>query len=353
MAGDLKIASSAIPSTAVGQFLTGSEANLFPAPSTMSVKVHMTVTNTSATAVTVNISQVMASVSAGAVNRILVGSLSGALTSPSATSNPFPNTVERTFWLGSGDFISGLASTPGVVSVVVDVVEFSSAATGAPTGIQTDAIGSGGHGTATCTATNLIGTNSNRYLIAGLMVQEGSATAGWAAYTTLTMSCTAGAMTRLVSIDFVNSGAAITGSVHLFGLANPTSGTSQTLTATVAAPSAIMGLVLGSKSYYGVNSSTSPTGAVSSFSGAAATLSLPITSAVGHVPVLAGLFFNPPQDLAMSNTVARTCYFNGITSGFTIPQWMLLADAIGAASTTATTSNSTSYAAVAVDLIPA
>lgn len=345
MAGDLKIASSAIPSTAVGQFLTGSEAPIFNAPSTMSVKVHMTVTNTSATAVTVNISQVMNSGAAGALNRILVGSLSGALTSPSSTANPFPNTVERTFWLGSGDFLSGLASTNGVVSVVVDVVEFSSATTGAPVGIQTDAIGTGGSGTGTCTGTNVISTGNNRYLMAALLVQLTSGAASYTAYTSLTLTCAAGALTRLISVDF-NNGSAIGGSVHLFGLASPTSGTNQTLTATVAGSGLAIATVLGSKSYSGVNSATSPTNAASTGPTSAVTLSLPITSGIGDVPVFAGAFgINPPQDFNL-----RTQYFNGLPSAFNIPQWLLFADAIGAATVTATTSNSLRLAAVGVDL---
>jgi hypothetical protein len=45
--------------------------------------------------------------------------------------------------------------------------------------------------------------------------------------------------------------------------------------------------------------------------------------------------------------------FNGNASGTNCPHWMIFADALGAATVTATTSNSQLHAAVGIDLVPA
>jgi hypothetical protein len=48
-------------------------------------------------------------------------------------------------------------------------------------------------------------------------------------------------------------------------------------------------------------------------------------------PFFAGAFVAPPQAFDLN-----TFHFDGVPSGFTVPQWLLVADAVGAATVTAT-----------------
>jgi hypothetical protein len=247
--------------------------------------------------------------------------------------------------LAPGDFISGIASAGTAVSVVVDGTAYSSATVGVASGIQDDAIGSGGRTAAsgTVTGTNAIGTGSNRYLLGALMCTETTAGFTYTTYDTLTMSCTDGAMTRLVSVDF-NQAGNLGSSVHIFGRANPTSSSTQTLTATVADTGKTFNLTLGSMSKSGVGSLT---GAATTGPSSAAAMSLAVSSAAGHVPVFAAVFDSTPQDFNL-----RTRYFNGNSSVSNMPHWLILADALGAGTVTATAA-STLHAAVGIDLVPA
>lgn len=336
MAVDLKTAGSAIPGAQLpATQLTTSEAALYTCASGSAFIGELSLTNTSGSDATALVSLVKSGGTGVAGNRKVARTLVPE------------ETAVLKVQMNEGDFLSGKSGTATAISVELDGTVFSNSTGAVLSGIQDDFIGSGGHGTSAPTGTNKIGTAANRWLFGSLLVQQtGGGAVGWASYTGggPTMSCTDGAMTRLVSIDF-NTGAGVSGSVHLFGRSNPTSGSTQTLTGGVAASGATFATVLGSFSKSGVASlsTTASTGPVG-----AAVLSLPLTSAVGHVPVFAGAFYGPPQDFNL-----RTRYFSGVTSGFTVPQWLIMADAIGAATVTATVSNSTQHAVVGIDCVPA
>jgi hypothetical protein len=336
---NIQTATSATPQVLVAQYIPTMAAAQYTAIAGTTVQVtSCAVTNTDTVPRTVTLSIVNSGGTGGVPNTVLQMTL---------TSGQTVNIPE--FWLGEGDFIWASAGTASTITLVMTGIVFSASTSGAASGIQDDARGTGGHGTATVTGTNEVGTGTNRYLFGALLVQEGGVSTAWSAYSSLSMTDNDGsgpvAMTRLVSIDFSNT-ATIQGSVHLFGRANPTSGVNHTLAAAAAASGATMNLVLGSISKSGV---ASVTGAVSANTpSSVAALSLAITSATLHVPMFAGAFYNPPQDFNL-----RTKYFNGVTSGFTYPQWLLMADALGAATVTATTSNSTEWAAVGIDVVPA
>lgn len=333
---DLKTATSALPGLQIAATqLTTSEVALYTCPAGVTFLGDIWLTNVSGTP-TGSISLVKSGDTASASNRIF----SRAFTAGEAVKL---SNVK----LAPGDFISGIASAGTAVSVVVDGTAFSAATVGAPTGIQDDAIGTGGRtaSSGTVTGTNTIGTGNNRYLLGALMVTHQSASVGYASYDTLTMGCTAGAMTRLVSIDFTQS-TNINGSIHIFGRANPTSSSTQTLTGTMAEAGLTVNLTLASMSLSGVASTT---GAATTGPSSAATLSLGVSSASGHRAVFAGGFLDAPMDFNQ-----RVRAFNGNPAvGLTVPHWMVFADAIGAGTVTATTSNSQFHCAVGLDLVPA
>lgn len=330
---DLKTATSAVPSVLVAGYLPTTEAAQYTAiPGTTVQFTSAFVTNTDTVSRTVTLSIVKSGGTAGGANRIL----------PTVTLPAFATVDLGELFLGEGDFISGAAGTASTITLVMTGIVFSSTTTGAPSGIQDDAIGSGGHGTGTVSGTNKIGTGGNRYLFGALLTQPSTFVSS---YDTLTMSCTDGAMTPLVHADF-NYGSGAIGSVYLFGRANPTSGTTQTLTGSVTKAGVTFNTVMGSLSKSGVGSVT---GAVSNAVTTPTALSLAVTSAAGHVPVFATVFRDVPLD---SNL--RTRYFNGvINAGATVPQFLLMSDALGAATVTGTTSNASYYASVGVDVIPA
>lgn len=336
MSADLKTAASAVPKTLVSQSLAATDTVLYTAVTGTSVKLSkIRVTNADGSARNVTLTIVKSGGTSGATNKIMSAESVAAGARVDLGSGD---------WLGEGDAIWGFAPSSTNVDVVISGIEFGGGTGSAVTGIQTDAIGTGGHGTGTVTGTNAIGTAANRYLFGALMVQPSTFVAS---YDTLTMSCTDGAMTALGHADF-NYGSGAIGEVYLFGRANPTSGSTQTLTGTAAKSGVTMVTVLGSMSKSGVASVAS---AVTDAPTTVSALSLAITSAVGHVPMFAGVFRDAPQDLF---TVLRARYFNGaLNAGITVPQWLVLADAIGAATVTATTSNTSYHAAVGVDVVPA
>jgi hypothetical protein len=234
------------------------------------------------------------------------------------------------------------------VSVVVDGTAYSSATVGVASGIQDDAIGVGGRtaSSGTVGGSIQIGTGSNRYLLQPLICSI--ATGGgvtYASYDTLTVSCTDGAMTRLVSVDY-NQAGNLNGSIHLYGRANPTSSSTQTLTANVVESGKTFNLtLLPGLALSGV---ASLTGAATTGPSTAAAMSLAVSSAAGHRAVFVAGFDTAPMDFDK-----RVRGFNGNASGTNCPHWGIFADALGAATVTATTSNSQLHAAVGIDLIPA
>lgn len=250
-------------------------------------------------------------------------------------------------YLGGGDSIWAVAATVSTIALFITGIEFSNSVGTVIPGVQTDAVGSGGRGlSGSATAFNTISNLANRRLVASMLVQEGGSSVGWASYTGggPSLSCTDGAMTRKVSIDF-NGGGSVSGSVHIFTYDNPTSGSAQTLSGSAAATGATMGIVLASKSYTGVDL-TAGLGAVSNASSSAA-LSLPYTMSAGNVPVFAGAFQVPALGHNMS-----AIRHDGIPSGYSVPQWLLMADLFGASALTATDVNSASpYAYAAAGIV--
>jgi len=334
---DLKTAASAVPQTLVSQSLATTDTVLYTAAAGTTVKLSkIRVTNVDGSARNVTLSIVKSGGTSGATNKIMSGESVAAGTRVDLGSGD---------WLGEGDFISGFAPSSTNVDVVISGIVFSGSTGAAPTGIQDDAIGTGGRSASsgTVTGTNAVGTAGNRYLLGALTIIP-SSSASYTAYSTLTMSCTDGAMTRLVSVDF-NQGGNLNGSVHIFGRANPTSSSTQTLTGNVASSGLVFGLMLESMSLSGV---ASVTGATSAGPSTGATMSLPVTSAAGHRVIIAAGFDGAPQDFNQ-----RVRGFNFNSSGFSQPHYLLLADALGASTVTATTTNSQLYCAAGIDLVPA
>lgn len=338
MSVNIRTAASVIPSVLVAQYVpTTGAAQYQPASLVAAQLVSVAFTNTDTVSRTVTVSIVKSGGTAGGSNTRL----------PNITLTAGQTLDLGEMMIGDGDFIWAQAGTASTITVVITGSEFSNATGSVMSGIQTDAVGSGGHGAAgSASETIKIGTGLNRRLVTSLLVQEGGAFAGWASYTGggPTVNCGSTPMTRKVSIDF-NNGGNIVGSAHLFVLDSPPNGT-QTISAAAAATGATMGLVMASKSYSGVDL-TAGLSVVSNASATAAP-SLAFTTATGHVPVLCGAFYQPPQALNMN-----AIRFDGITSGFTVPQWLIFADMFGAPSLTATTSNTTPYAAVGFDMSPA
>jgi hypothetical protein len=332
---DLKTATSAQPGLQISATqLTTSDAVLYTCPAGVTFLGDVWLTNTSGTP-TASISLVKSGGTASASNRVF----SRAFTAGESVKLADVK-------LAPGDFISGIASAGTAVSVVVDGTAFSSATVGVATGIQDDAIGTCNRTAATGTVGSAVtvGTGSNRYLLGALMVTGTTSPPTYATYDTLTMSSTDGAMTRLASAD-VNFGGTLVGSVHLFGRANPTSSSTQTVTANVAESGKTFNLVAVSQSLSGVGSVT---GAATTGPTSASTLSLAVTSAAGNRPVFVAAFLDPPE-----NFDKRVRAFNGNPAVANSPHWMIFADALGAGTVTATVSNSQIHAAVGVNLVPA
>jgi hypothetical protein len=336
---DLKTATSAIAGVLVAQHLPSTEAALYTATAGTTAKLASArLVNTDSASRTVTLSVVKSGGSAGASNRILA-----AVTLTAGQSMDLGSLG----WLAAGDFISGVASVADTVSIVISGVVFSSTSVGAPTGIQDDAYGTPGrvNNSGTVGNTNVIGSGSNRYLLAALLCNV-SGWVPWASYDTLTLSCSDGAMTRLVSAD-IGGGGQFYGSVHFFGRANPTSNSTQTLTANAADTGITFDLTLASMSFSGV---ASVAGATSSAPASSVALNAAISSAAGHRP-----FWATGSDVPLMDFNRRVRAFNGgSASGQGVgPVWLMMADALGAASLAATSSNNAWHAAVGVDLVPA
>lgn len=253
--------------------------------------------------------------------------------------------------IGEQDAIWAVATNASKVALIITVNEFSNATGAVLSGVQPGFTGSGGHGTAgSASGTNKTGSAPNRRLVAGLIVAEsGGSGAGWASYTggQPAVSCTDGAMTRKVSID-INNGAGIVGSAHIYTYDNPTPGLTQAISATAAATGATMTLLLGSKEYYGVDL-TAGLGAVTTGPTGAAVMSMPYTLGANDVPVFVGGFVAFPQALNMNPVEV-----DNIPSGFTIPQYLFMADLFAAGGAlTAADGNSTVHGAVGMVLHPA
>lgn len=333
---DLKTATSALPGLQIAAVqLTTAEVTLYTCPAGVTFLGDIWLTNVSGTP-TGSISLVKSGGTASASNRIFAR--------PFVANEGVKLSGVK---LAPGDFISGIASANTAVSVIVDGTAFSSTVVGVATGIQDDAIGTGGHSASsgTVTGTNAVAAGSNRYHLAALCVQiESGPNTANASYTTLDMSNSDGAMTKLVSVDFTVT-SSITGSIHLFGRANPTSNTSHTLTGHAAFSGNVFDLQMASISLSGV---ASVTGATSVGPSSSAVPSLAVTSATGHRPFWAFGFSAVPQDFNR-----RTRYFNWSSSPFTTPHYFLFGDALGAGSVTASTAVSDFYCAVGIDLVPA
>jgi len=241
--------------------------------------------------------------------------------------------------LDEGDFISAKAQTAGVIAVNLTGLEFSDAPGVVLSGIQDDGIGTTG-----ATSVCAIGAGNNRYLFAALKVIVSGGFVGWSSYDTLSVACTDGAMTPLVHADY-NYGSGPTGSIHLFGRANPSPLGNQTITPTVSKAGATLTPLVASMSKSGVGSVTGAASDAPTTSGA---LNLTVTSAVGHVPVMAAGLFEPPQRFNR-----RLRAFDGSASGFSVPNYLVLGDAPGASSVNFSTLNAMFRAAVGIDAVPA
>jgi hypothetical protein len=334
---DLKLATSAVPGTKVNTQLSTSETTLYTCAAGKGGKLTVKLTNTSGSGVATSVSQVKTGGTASSANRIYADTLGAG------------KSAYVDVWVDEGDFLSGLAATGAVVDVVVDGIEFSSAVVGGATGLQIDAIGTGGRTTSSGTVTTSItvGTGANRYLIVGFMTSHDD-WVNWVDYNTLTVvSNVDGALTRLVSADTGPSGQR-TGSVHLFGRANPTNG-AHTITCTLT--DSVVGtpnqLTANSLAYTGVSGTS---GAISQNFGSSSALNLSVSSATTDRAVAAVAV----QDGMIPTDFNRTLrYFNGASISNTHADYLLFADAPGAATVAFTTSNSGTHAEVGINLVAA
>jgi hypothetical protein len=342
MSADIKNSLSAVPATLATAQLTTSEATLYTIPSGVGGDVLVKITNTTnasgaGTTQKAFVSQVKSGGTGGSTNRICSKNL------------PAGESVYIECSVGEGDFFTGSSDANSAITVVIDGVSFTSNSVTA-SGIQTDAVGTGGYATSATSVTGQIqiGTGSNRLLLSALIVSPSSTIGSYTTYDTLGMTCANGAMTKLRSADF-NQGGNLNGSIHLFSYTNPTSNTLHTITGNAAKGGVSFNLTILSVSYAGV---ASVTGGATDAPSTASTLNLSISSAAGHRPFFATAFANPPQTFRVGGS-ARALSFTGAASYPNTPGWLMLADGIGAATVTATTANTDLHAALAVDLVPA
>ena len=338
---DLKTATSATPKVLVAQQLPSTEAAQYTAAAGTTVKITSArLVNTDSVSRVVSVSIVKTGGAGGAANRILTG-----VTITAGSSLDLPE-----FWLGPGDFITGVADVASKVALVVTGTVFSSPGSVGASGVFFDALGQGARSTSSTTVapTITVGTGPNRYLAVAFMTSHTN-WRQWNLYTTLTVSSSVdGALTRLVSADGGPSGQRA-GSIHLFGRANPTSG-AHTITCTltdavVGTPSQLVAIPI---SYSGVASTS---GAVSQDEGGSSALSLTVTSAATNVPLFAGLFADSMFPIQNFNRQPR--YFNGAPIAGTDVDYMMLADYPGATSVAFTSSNSGLHAEVGINLVAA
>lgn len=327
---DLKTATSATPLVIESQYLAATETSQYTATSGTTVKISsLRLTNNDASGVSAQISLVKTGGSAGTSTRIF-----------NRTLNAGESVDIGGFWLGPGDFISGIAGSASKISIAGSGVVFSSAG-GGTTGVTYDATGTGARGTSTGTInwTHVIGSGSNRYLIVAFETNHTAWVNSWSDYDTLTCSSDVdGALTRLVSADVGPSGQK-TATVHLFGKANPTNGSHViTCTVTDGTVGTFQEIIGGSASYTGVGGTS---GAVAQSPTSAAVLSLAVTSALDNRPVVACRSENGPINF---NRTPR--YINGTNP-------LLLADALGASSVTFSNANGGFNGGAAINLVAA
>lgn len=337
---DLKTANSAIPKVLVAQQLTTAEVTYYTAATGKTTKLASAVfVNTTAGAINVWLSLVKTGGTAGDSNRVVHSTslAAGARLDLGALG-----------WLGPGDFVSAKASANTSIALVLTGVEFASVTAGALTGVQFDTLGAGNRvstGT-TCTWSHTVGTGTSRYLLAGFVVSH-STWMDYTAWDTLTVASNVdGGLTRLASAMTGASGQR-TGSVHLFGRANPTAG-AHTITVTAQDASVTYQQLAGnSRSYSGVSGTSGATAQDDSNSA----LSLTVTSSTNSRAVMAAAI-----DSGMSiftNFNQQIFYVNGSDVGSSSADYLWLADAPGAASVSFTSSNTGTHAQVGVSLTAA
>lgn len=119
MAQNLMAASSSLPAVLVSQQLAASETTQYTGPASSAVKItSATLTNTTASAVTVSVSVVKTGGTAGNANRVVSGY------SLAAGDSAVLLELIGVF-LGPGDLISAIAGTASAVAFVLSGVVFS------------------------------------------------------------------------------------------------------------------------------------------------------------------------------------------------------------------------------------
>ena len=119
MAQNLMGATTALPQVLVSQQLAASETTQYTCPAASSAKIgSATLTNTSASAVTVSLSVCKSGQTADGTHRVIAGYSVAA-----GDSTVLSELVG--VYLGPGDFISALAGTPSAVTFVASGVIFA------------------------------------------------------------------------------------------------------------------------------------------------------------------------------------------------------------------------------------
>lgn len=324
----------------VSQQLTTTETAVYTAATAKTVKLSTCVlVNTSGGSINVWVSVVKTGGTAGDANRVLH---STAIAAGARLD------LGSLGWLAPGDFVSAKASAATSVTLVLTGVAYGAATAGQLPGVQLATTGAGNRVTTgtTCSWTHTIGTGSNRYVVVPFMLSHTS----WIDYfdwdVLTAVSNVDGALTRLASAMIGNTGQR-TGSVHLFGRANPTSG-AQTFTITASdASNSLVQLTGNSLSYTGVSGTS---GALAQNSANTA-LSLTITSAADNRAVMAAAIDSGLGTFADAPGTIR--YLNGVDVNSSADR-LWVADAPGAATVAFTSSNSGgAHAEVGINLVAA
>ncbi|MCT7369472.1 hypothetical protein [Mycolicibacterium llatzerense] len=330
---NIKTATAITPVTLQGA-LSNVETTFYSCAAGKALKVSSaTLTNTTATAVTVSLSVVKSGGAAGAANRVRSSVSLAANTSIDVQLGV----------LNEGDFISAIASTAAAVTLAISGFEFSSDSVAAATGIRLVAYGARGYGSNvnTINTTITVTTDPNRYLIVPLFLSNNAAEwAKWENYTAFTVtSDKSGALTRLASAN-CDVGGQETGSVHFFGVANPATGL-HTITTNVTKAGTNKFIQNTKPMLYagvsGVNNAASNT------SGGSSNLTaLAVTSAANNVPLFASIGFSAHEaiDQIVRDMDSRAKY-------------NVVEEAIGAASVTFNAGPSMKHGEVGINLVPA
>lgn len=335
MTANLKTATSAIPGVQFAGQLATSETALFTVPAGAAFVGTLTLTNVTGSPATALVSKVKSGGTGGTTNRVRVETLTAG------------QSIEFKVQLGEGDFLSGQSGTATAITAVLDGTTFSNSPGATLSGIQDDAIGSGAWAASgTVTGTNDIGTGANRYIIGALLCNTQPNWRATVDYTTLTMTCGGVSMAKLASADWGIPGNRKS-TVHLFGLANPASGTAVPLVGTAAAAGGIGASTLASMSLTGVGSVT---GATSYSPGSSAPLNYSVS------PTGAGqrAIYAIGSEAAMKNFNRHYRSFNGdapssAAAFLTLADWVSTA----AGALAATTADSQYFTGVGAVLVPA